>query len=108
MKTVKDEIVVLDIAGAHARIACEKPSAESALIALGFFHEGEQMVRPILDDADRKNLVIALVQLNALFQSGRDWSPAELMELYRDEGIILENYRVITWKNPDLYLISDQ
>src|SRR5476651_853926 len=108
MSAVKDEIIVLDIAGTHARIACEKRSSETALVALGFVHDGEQMVRPILDDADRLNLVIALIQLNALFQGGRDWSPAELMELYRDQGLILKNYRVIIWKSPNLYLILDQ
>lgn len=107
MNTLKDEIIVLDIAGTSARIACENQSSVSKLVTLGFVHEGDQMVRPILDDADRKNLITTLIELNALFQSGRDWSPAELLELYSDQGTILNSYRVITWKNPSWYLISN-
>ena len=57
MSVVKNEIVVLDIAGSHARIVCDKSAAESDLIALGFFINGDQMVRPISDIADRKKLL---------------------------------------------------
>lgn len=108
MSIVRDEIVVLDIAGSRARVACGKPDAEAALLALGFVHEGTQMVREISDDAVRQKLVGTLIELKALFSGGRDWSPAELVDLYRDQGVILNGYRMITWKNPNQYLIVDR
>lgn len=105
---VRDEIVVLDIAGASARVACGKDEAEAALIALGFLHQGQQMVRKISDDGDRRNLVRALIGLKALFASGRDWSPADLVDFYREQGVILTGYRMITWENPNQYSVVDR
>lgn len=108
MNIVNGEIVVLDIAGARARVACGKPDAESSLIALGFVSNGDQMVRQLSDAADRQKLVKALIKMKALFAAGRDWSPAELVDLYREQGSILTGYRMITWKNPDQYFIVDR
>lgn len=105
MSIIKDEIIVLDIAGVRARVACDKHESEVALRTLGFMWEGAQMVRPIIDDKDRQNLVRELINLNALFEGGRDWSPSELGDLYRDQGNISTGYRAITWTGPDKYLI---
>ncbi|WP_062113025.1 hypothetical protein [Collimonas pratensis] len=108
MNCVENEIVVLDIAGARARVVCGKPSVEASLIALGFAPEGDQMARPISDVADRQKIVGALIELGALFAGGRDWSPAELVDLYREQGTILTGYRMITWKSPSQYSIIDR
>jgi len=105
---IENEIVVLDIAGARAKVACGKPSVEASLMALGFVPEGDQLARPISDVVDRQEIVGALIRLGALFASGRDWSPAELVDLYREQGTILTGYRMVTWKNPNQYLIIDR
>ena len=98
-----EEVIVLDIAGNRAMIACERPSVEGALRGLGFLPEGTYLVRGISDDADGKAVVQALVPMGALFSSGKDWSPAELVELYRDQGVITTPYKIISWKSPDQY-----
>lgn len=108
MNIVNGQVVVLDIAGGSARVACGRSDAETSLFALGFSMEGNQMVRPILDISDRQKLVGALIELGALFTSGRDWSPAELVDFYREQGDILTGYRMITWKNPNQYVIIDR
>lgn len=108
MSIINGEIVVLDIAGNSARVACGKPDAEASLSALGFLLEGDQMVRPIADLADRQKLVGALIKLGALFAGGRDWSPAELVDFYREQGAILTGYRMITWRNPTQYVITNR
>lgn len=108
MNIVNGEIVVLDIAGTRARVACGKPDAESHLIALGFFLEGNQMIRQLLDVEDRQKIIKALIEIGALFSTGRGWSPAELVDLYREQGSILTGYRMITWKNSNQYLIVDR
>ena len=66
------------------------------------------MVRPISDVADRQRLVNALIGLGALFSSGRDWSPAELVDFYREQGTVSTGYRMITWKNPNQYMIINR
>lgn len=107
MKMPKGEIVVLDIAGSSARVMCDAPELESALTALFFVPEGDQLVRKIADDADRRALVGKLIDMKALFAAGRDWSPSELVDFYREQGSISQGYRVITWTNPETYLIAE-
>lgn len=107
MNMPKNELVVLDIAGNRARAKCDLPNMESALLSLGFIHEDDQMVREIIDDLDRQRLVRELISLDALFTAGRDWSPSELVDYYREQGFVSQSYRVITWKSPDRYVIDE-
>jgi hypothetical protein len=108
MNLPENEIVVLDIAGAHARVVCSDQGDEANLVQLGFVLENGQMVRPISDVPDRQRLVNALIGLGALFSSGRDWSPAELVDFYREQGAVSTGYRMITWKNPNQYMVIDR
>jgi hypothetical protein len=108
MKIPKNEIVVLDIAGAHARVICGNPAVETKLFALGFNFEQDQLVRAISDAEDRKNLVNSLIRLGAIFAGGRDWSPADLVDYYREQGTISTSYRTITWTSPEKYVIVDR
>jgi hypothetical protein len=100
-----EEIVVLEIAGHRAVVACTKPSAEPALRALGFAAEGDALVHTLSDDASRIALIKDLIRLDAVFSEGRDWAPAELLGLYREQGVVTEPYRVIRWRNPSDYEI---
>lgn len=108
MKMPNNEIVVLDIAGGNARVACDSPALESNLSALGFQLEGDQYVRKIADDADRQSLVRKLIDMNALFAGGRDWSPSELVEFYREQGFVSQLYRMITWTSPENYMVIER
>lgn len=108
MNALDDEIVVLDIAGTPARVSCTKPDVRATLLAMGFVAEGDQLVRLLSDNADRQQIVAALIAMRALFASGRDWSPAELVDLYREQGSILTGYRMISWRGPGQYSIVDR
>lgn len=108
MEMPRDELVVLDIAGSSARVMCDVPETKSALEALGFLREDDQLVRRIIDDTDRQTLVRELIGMNALFAAGRDWSPSELVDFYREQGFISRGYRMITWTNPENYLIVER
>jgi hypothetical protein len=108
MDLPENEIVVLDIAGAYARVVCCNQGDEANLAKFGFVSENGQMVCPISDVADRQKLVNALIALGALFSGGRDWSPAELVDFYREQGVIATGYRMITWKSPHQYIVIDR
>jgi hypothetical protein len=101
-----DEVVVLELAGDSARAICPNKLARHALTSLGFAGLDEQMVRPINDDADRKQLTTGLLALNAIFSGGPGWSPAELLGYYREQGIVTKPYRTIVWKGPRSFVIS--
>jgi len=106
MDMPKNELVVLDIAGKRARVKCDLKNIEPILSFLGFVREGDQMVREITDDLDRQGLVRELIALDALFAAGRDWSPSELVDYYREQGLVSQSYRVVTWKSPACYVIT--
>jgi hypothetical protein len=105
MKTPESSLVVLDIAGAQARLQTDSSEFEVMLAAYGFVRSGDQLVRPIADDIDRQDLVRKFIEMDALFAAGKDWSPAELVDYYRENGIILKSYRMIFWSTPDTYAI---
>lgn len=77
-------------------------------MTLGFIAQGDQLVCLVADDAHRKTIAQALVNMNAVFSEGRDWSPAELMALYREQGVINTPYRVISWTDPQHHVISQR
>jgi transposase len=103
-----NEIVVVDIAGRVARVRTASKSNKAALARLGFDEEGDYMTRAISDTSDRCRLLENLLDLDALFSYGRDWSPSELVEYYRDQGFINRPFRVIAWSDPNHYTISIQ
>jgi hypothetical protein len=107
MNSPKDEIVVLDIAGARAVATCGSPGVEASLTALGFTVQDDKLQRPIANVTDREKLVNALINLGALFASGRDWSPADVVGFYREQGAVKTGYRRISWTKPDQYVIVD-
>lgn len=105
MKYPNNRMVVLDIAGQTAIIVCDNLTAETSLLALGFAPDNGRMFRKVADDSDRQLLVQSLIYLGALFSSGRDWSPAELVDFYHQQGIVTDNYQIIIWKGPDDYIV---
>lgn len=105
-----NEIIVLDIAGSHARVGCARLGCSvlekiKALASLGFVPDGDQMVMQIGDDRSRVLLVQALIGIGALFVGGKNWSPSEIVDLFREQGKIFTGYRMITWKRQNEYKI---
>lgn len=106
MKMPENELIVLDVAGSHARLNLGSSGQEAELVAMGFVRQGSQMVRSITDSADRQQLVCRLIELDGVFSEGPDWSPAALVGLYKEQGVVTTGFRIITWMNPDQYEIS--
>ncbi len=108
---VRDEpegrILVYDIAGNIGLLECSNPVLVREIIALGFSEEGGVYSRRLSGMSDRRDIVRKLVALGALFSGGKDWSPAEIVTLFSDEGFINEKFRTITWKEPSEYLIVE-
>ncbi|WP_174970760.1 hypothetical protein [Burkholderia lata] len=106
MKVPVDEILVTDIAGHVAVVVTDVAAVAEVLMRLGFAQHGDRWKRKIVDDHDRRALVAALVDLDALFSAGRDWSPQALVEYYREIGVIRKDYRSIAWRGPAQYVIE--
>lgn len=106
MKHPPNEIIVLDIAGSPLRVLVDGEARSAQLTQLGFHHEHDQMVREVVDEADRLAVIHHLIELDALFSRGRDWSPSELLEYYKEKGTVLSPYRTVAWVGPDSYVIN--
>ena len=101
-----EEIVVLDLAGESARIRSTNSAKENQLKNLGFVGDDDDLVLHLDCAEARIELARKFIELDALFSIGQGWSPAELIEHYREHGLVFGSYRTISWKNPELYLIS--
>lgn len=99
-------VVVLDLAGHVASLVCRSPALEPTLRELGFAANAAHMLRPITDDTDRRQLAEILIGLDVLFAEGTGWSPAELLELYRERRALPASYRTISWLGPREFRVS--
>lgn len=100
-------ILVNDIAGNIGLLGCSNPVLVREIIALGFSEEGGVYSRRLSGMSDRRDIVRKLVALGALFSDGKDWSPAEIVTLFSEEGFIDEKFLTITWKEPNEFLIVE-
>lgn len=100
-------VIVLDIAGACAKVKIEGSANIPALTQLGFVSKNGEYERPISSMEDRETLVKNLIALGSLFSGGRDWSPAEVVDYFRERGRVNTGYRKIEWANPDTYFILE-
>ncbi len=103
-----NSLIVTQIAGERAVVLKTGLGAEydTLLVHLGFQQDGTQYVRPISDHLDRQALVRELISADALFIGGPDWSPAELVEHYRDQSRVQGSYKRIVWRSPERYEVS--
>lgn len=108
MLMLPNEIVVLDIAGTEAQVLCADPDLAIRLQSLGFSHDGSRYMLPIQNHQARHQLVEALIALRALFSFGHGRSPAELVDDLLGQGAIATGFRMIAWKGPDHFVISDR
>ncbi|AIO33544.1 hypothetical protein DM39_3293 [Burkholderia cenocepacia] len=106
MKAPADEVLVRDIAGLVAVVVTNVAAVSDALMRLGFTPQADRWERAVAGDDDRRALVAAPIELDALFSAGRDWSPQALVEHYRELGVVRRAYRSIAWRGPGHYVIE--
>lgn len=93
-------VIVEDIAGNMAVVVAQDLAAENELLALGFSKSDGVFEKPVGAIDDRVTLVRQLIQLGAAFSAGRDWSPSECVEYLKDQGLVTQSFKTISWKGP--------
>ncbi|MDZ5645690.1 hypothetical protein [Nitrospirillum sp. BR 11828] len=101
----KQGVIVTELAGARAVAMAMTPADQGALAPLGFQLWNGEHRRAITSTEDRITLIHALIDIGALFSSGRDWCPAEVVAHYRDNGRVDRPYWVIAWTEPKAFSI---
>lgn len=76
------------------------------LLNLGFYlNENSTLEKANNTQEERVNNIKSLINLDALFSSGKDWSPEELLNYYKKLGLIQQPYKIISWKSQKEYII---
>ncbi len=62
---------------------------------------------PYSDTEDKIEKFIKLNDLDVYFSAGKDWSPSEQFEEYREKGKIKGKYKKISWSSPSKSTIKE-
>ena len=74
------------------------PVGSSSLKQLGFTEESPlSFILSIDHPNDRVKLFLQLRARDFAFSAGREWSPSELFEIFRDQRLLSGNYIRIAW-----------
>ncbi|MDV2489185.1 hypothetical protein [Acinetobacter johnsonii] len=104
--SLKDKVIVIDIAGDFSLVKTENHEMTSKLINLGFHLNENGFFEKINNtQEERVSNIKSLINIDALFSSGKDWSPEELMNYYSELGLIKQQYKIISWKSQNEYVI---
>ncbi|MFC6053782.1 hypothetical protein A6M14_00220 [Acinetobacter sp. Ac_877] len=100
-------IVVRELAGNRASVTTFDLELIIQLERIGFkVDEYENFSLEIIDESHCIDIINTLIDLEALFSVGRDWSPEELVLYYREIGKIDRSFKVISWKNNNNYSVQ--
>lgn len=105
-KSIFPDLIVHDIAGSKAIVETVNPSFSQNLKAIGFHLEKDRFVKRLPDDETRLEVIERLIDMEAVFVTGRGWSPDELVRYYRQEGRINRPHRAIRWTKPDQFQVE--
>ncbi|SDG96502.1 hypothetical protein SAMN05660880_03616 [Luteibacter sp. 22Crub2.1] len=67
----------------------------------------EGISRSVVASGDhRRQVLLDLIDLDAVFVDGQGWSPAEFARAYRDDVDPSLQFRTMAWRGPDDWHIS--
>ena len=98
-----NKIIVVELAGQSILLSNSGDNLKKELIAMGFVKKGKYYALdlPTKDITQRITLIKKLIAFEALFSNGKDWSPSELVDYYKEIGLINSKYYKILWKGKD-------
>lgn len=94
---------VEQVDGADIRLCLLDDRQAVALHDLGFVTgpASNGFSRPSLGPQDKARVFAQLQRLGWAFAAGREWSPAEVFEHLREQGLLQGSYRRIAWVGPN-------
>lgn len=106
-ESLDNKIIVVELAGQSILLSNSGDNFKKELIAMGFVKKGKYYALdlPTRDITQRVTLIKKLIALEALFSNGKDWSPSELVDYYKEIGLIDSKYYKISWKGKDDFYI---
>lgn len=103
-----NSVVVVDISDLIIKLRISGEYLAKEMSALGFSVAGGFMIRSVVDEVEKINLIKELIEMDALFLFGYGWSPSEIMGRYKDNGVYNGTYKVISWSDPITYQVEER
>ena len=105
---LKDKVVAIELAGNNILLANDNNNFKNELIGIGFEKvEPYYSISVPTDDIEKRAVLFQkLIEIGTLFSYGKDWSPSEIVEYYRDKGLIRGDYLRIAWRNKQDFAIT--
>lgn len=96
-----NKIIVLELAGSDILVRNMDNNFEKELAELGFQKAGNLYSLNLNPNniAQKIDLIHSLINLGSFFSNGKDWSPSEFIEYYKEIGLLKRDYYEISWKN---------
>ena len=67
------------------------------------------MTKEVYDEEEKVSVIKELIAMGALFSSGREWSPEEVVEYLVERGVLdISSINVISWYSPDSYAVRSR
>ena len=106
-ESLDTKIIVVELAGQSILLSNSSDNFKKKLIAMGFVKKGKYYALdlPTKDITQQITLIKKLIVLEALFSNGKDWSPSELVDYYKEIGLTDSKYHKISWKGKDDFYI---
>lgn len=101
-------IVVREISHDTIKVMVQDYHSLTKVKDLGFSISDDSIYISADNECKKLEIIHSLIGLNALFLFGYGWYPSEVMALYKEQGVITEGYRVISWSDPINYRIEER
>jgi hypothetical protein len=93
-------LVVLSLSQQGIQAKSNDADITQRLRQLGFEPNGPHMLKDVATESELHAVVNQLIAMDAAFSAGHGWSPAEMLELLRDQGVFTGPYKMIAWRGP--------
>ena len=81
------------------------------LLTLGFSSVGDARLNTFSKSVPEQNakvkVLVDLRDYGVCFSGGAAWSPSEVFEYLRDQGLLIGSYRRVEWSGPGRFTITE-
>lgn len=87
--------------GKFVRVKVINDIVKNDIESLGFIFDINlsEYVIPVSGHKSKAKIFFELEKLGVCFSAGKEWSPAELFEYYRELGLLSGKYKRISWRS---------
>ena len=107
---MSDTGYVVEASSSQVVVKAPHVGLQDALAAMGFEYRNDESGTYAINvggDREKAALFDRLRVQEFCFAAGPGWSPAEIFERFRDEGLLQGAYRRIAWRSPGSPLVEE-